>query len=104
MMKRTSMSIDVSGGSQTENDQMVAMIHSFMVEKGFTNVISNRHPNDPHQPGPTLADQIRSYNPELFDTPVYVGGECDEALQMQEEAALVGMLPQQYGRFGLPAH
>lgn len=104
MMNRTFMTVSVAGGTQTENDQMVAMIHTFLHSNGFTNVNSARHPDSPHQPGLTLADQIRSYNPELFDTPIHVSGECDEALSLQEDAALLAMMPQGYNRFSHASH
>lgn len=93
-MNRNYLSVTVSGGTPTENEQMVNMLHTFMVQNGFTHVVSPRNPDSQFQPGPSLADLIRSQNPELFDTPVYLNGECEDDVIMQEGAALLGMMRQ----------
>lgn len=102
-MTRSHISVMVSGGNLEENQMMVDMLHSFMVEKGFTHVNSSRRMETSFATGPTIADQIRAYNPELFDTPVYLGGETDEEIAMQENSVLMDMIPQ-YITPHMPVH
>lgn len=97
-MSRNQVTIVVSGGNVDENRQLTSIVNACLLEKGFTNVSIN-HADTVSMPGQgdlSIFDLIRSMNPELFDTPVFVMGENDEDIYMAEREAmhsLVQMAP-----------
>lgn len=79
------MSITVSGGSFEENQQLCSVLSASLKNVGFTSVkvdagssysVSGMHDEN-------LVACVRAINPDLFETPVIVQGECESDMQMQ---------------------
>ncbi len=89
-MSRNQVTVVVSGGNVDENRQLTTIVNACLAEKGFTNVSIN-HADIASLPGQgdlSICDLIRSMNPELFDTPIFVMGENDEDIFVAEREAM----------------
>lgn len=95
-MSRNQVTITVSGGSPDENRQLSSVVHAALGIHGFSNVSIS--PSDMVRNTSCLSvlDLVRSMNPEVFDTPIEVVGENNEDIAMMENAALYGLMPNNY--------
>lgn len=77
------MSLTVNGGSAEENSQMCAVVAAALRTHGFRNVqveVQNEIPLHTTHDADTIS-AMRRINPDLFDTPVVVGGESEDDMR-----------------------
>lgn len=81
------MSITVAGGSSEENQQLCSVINSALVNAGFKDV--QIQPGDefirPTNSDAGLIACLQRINPDLFETPVIIQGECESDMALQLE-------------------
>lgn len=80
-----SMSITVSGGSLEENQQLCTAVRASLKSSGFTsvNVEAGSEYSMSGMTDQNLLSCMRAINPELFETPILVQGECESDMKLQ---------------------
>lgn len=83
MFTNPAMNVTVTGGSLEENTQLCSLIQQALCNTGMTNVSIDEGSMISDLDGQNVISCLQRLNPDLFDTPVIISGECDADIQSQ---------------------
>lgn len=83
MFTNPAITITVTGGSFEDNTQICNLVHNALRNQGMTNVSAEASIAGYIDESPEMTQALRHLNPDLFDTPVVIAGECEGDIQSQ---------------------
>lgn len=98
MFTNPAITITVAGGSFEDNTQICNLVHNALRNQGMTNVSAEASLASFIDESPEMTAALRNLNPDLFDIPVVIAGECESDIQNQ--ATMLGF---DTSMFTLPA-
>lgn len=89
MFTNPAITITVTGGSFEDNTQICNLVHNALRNQGMTNVTAEDSIASYIDESPEMTAALRRLNPDLFDIPVVIAGECEN--DVQNQAIMMGL-------------